>query len=99
MHTNGEAIYETTANPFPVEFEWGRVTKKGNDTLYLFVYQKPENGLIDLPCLYSDEPKAVVPGSIETIMITQNDGKTIIHTQNLKIGPGTTVIKLIGQRN
>ena len=28
MRTNGEAIYGTTASPFPYEFDWGRITQK-----------------------------------------------------------------------
>ena len=36
MKENGEAIYETRANPFDVEFPWGRVTRKGDNTLFSF---------------------------------------------------------------
>ena len=36
--TNGEAIYGTSASPFPTDFEWGRVTTKG-DILYLHLFE------------------------------------------------------------
>ncbi len=40
MKVNGEAIYGTTATPFPKPFAWGRVTSK-NDKLYLLVFDLP----------------------------------------------------------
>ncbi len=42
MAVNGEAIYGTGPNPFPWEFEWGRITTKGN-RLYLLFTQWPEH--------------------------------------------------------
>lgn len=98
LHTNGEAIYETTANPFPVEFNWGRVTKKNDDILYLFVYKKPENGLIELPCSFSDNVIETVLGRNEKIQITQESGKTCVCIQNMNLTHGASVIKLIGKR-
>lgn len=98
MHTNGEAIYETTANPFPVEFEWGRVTKKSNDTLYLLVYNKPENGLIELPCSFAGNVSISILGCNETVQLTQQNGKTSIDIQKITLNPGATVIKLRGKR-
>ncbi|MGE5613827.1 MAG: alpha-L-fucosidase [Bacillota bacterium] len=38
MKTNGEAIYQTKASPFPVKFSWGRITAREN-ILYLHVYE------------------------------------------------------------
>lgn len=49
MKTNGEAIYGTRANPFDKEFEWGRITRKGDDRLYLIMYGKPESGKLNCP--------------------------------------------------
>jgi alpha-L-fucosidase len=40
MRVNGEAIYGTRPNPFPVDFPWGRVTEKGR-RLYLILYSWP----------------------------------------------------------
>lgn len=36
IDVNSEAIYGTQANPYPYEFDWGRITTKGNK-LYLLV--------------------------------------------------------------
>lgn len=41
MAVNGEAIYATAANPWPWEFEWGRVTVKPG-RLFLHFYDWPE---------------------------------------------------------
>jgi alpha-L-fucosidase len=56
MDINGEAIYGTTASPFPTQLPWGRVTKKigtGDTTLYLHVFDDswPEDGKLALPGL------------------------------------------------
>jgi len=40
MAVNSEAIYGTQPNPWPVEFEWGRITAKGQ-RLYLLCTQWP----------------------------------------------------------
>jgi len=40
MAVNGEAIHGTNANPFPYEFEWGRITQKPGK-LYLLFYKWP----------------------------------------------------------
>jgi alpha-L-fucosidase len=40
MEVNSEAIYGTSQNPWPYEFQWGRVTVKGSK-LYLLFYEWP----------------------------------------------------------
>ncbi len=53
MEVNGEAIHATQAGPFPRRLPWGRVTQKRDDsggtTLYLHVWEWPEDGKILLP--------------------------------------------------
>lgn len=48
MKVNGEAIYATDAGPFPRPLPWGRTTQKqtadGSTTLYLHVWNWPEDG-------------------------------------------------------
>lgn len=54
MKINGKAIYGTTASPFITNFEWGRCTKnvnKNNTTLYLHVFELPQDGKLFLPGL------------------------------------------------
>lgn len=48
MKVNGAAIYGTVASPFVEKFPWGRVTRKG-DTLYVHVFDRPQDGVISLP--------------------------------------------------
>ncbi|MET3115255.1 alpha-L-fucosidase [Pedobacter sp. CG_S7] len=53
MKVNGEAIYATKANPL-LEVAWGRITTKetkNGTTLYLTVFQWPENGKLEIPGL------------------------------------------------
>lgn len=53
MKTNAESIHGTTANPFP-KTPWGRCTMKtvdGKTTLYLHVFDWPEDGRLLLPGL------------------------------------------------
>lgn len=47
LKVNGEAIYGTTASPFPY-LKWGRCTKKENK-LYLSVFDWPKNGVLHVP--------------------------------------------------
>jgi alpha-L-fucosidase len=45
MKTNGEAIYGTTASPFPYELPWGRITQKPG-RLYLHLFDWPRGTLV-----------------------------------------------------
>lgn len=47
MKVNSEAIYGTTASPFPY-LKWGRATRKGQK-LYLHVTSWPESGILKVP--------------------------------------------------
>ncbi|MBT7164635.1 MAG: alpha-L-fucosidase [Victivallales bacterium] len=52
MDINGEAIHGSQASPYPYEFDWGRLTQKGN-ALYLLVTSWPADGALTLPGLRS----------------------------------------------
>ena len=53
MAVNSQAIYATEASPFPRRLSWGRCTQKndgkGGVTLYLHVWEWPQDGKILLP--------------------------------------------------
>jgi len=54
MKANGEAIYGTEASPFPRRLPWGRVTRKtagDKTTLYLHIWDWPQDGKLLLPTL------------------------------------------------
>lgn len=55
MKVNGESIYATQASPFK-KLSWGRCTQKEFDIgtrLYLFVFDWPENGILEVPGIYN----------------------------------------------
>jgi alpha-L-fucosidase len=47
MATRGEAIHGTEASPF-AELPFGRATRKGAQTIYLHVFERPADGLLRL---------------------------------------------------
>jgi len=51
MDINRQAIHETSANPYPYEFDWGRITQKGN-TLFL-ILTDPQPGPFRLNGLHT----------------------------------------------
>lgn len=101
MNVNGEAIYGTRANPFDVELPWGRVTRKGDDVVYLLVYEKPDSGLLQLPCTFSGDVRAELLQGGEQIPVSQNgeQGVTAFDIREVKMQHAATVIKVTGHRN
>ena len=100
MNINNEAIYETRANPFDVELEWGRVTRKGDNELFLLVYDKPESGIIEIPCLFDGAVNATLLESGQPVEIVQNaeNKTTSFQINQLNMHPAATVIKVSGTR-
>lgn len=49
LNVNGEAIYGTSKNPFPY-LSYGTATRKGQ-TIYLHIFEWPENGRLMVPLL------------------------------------------------
>jgi alpha-L-fucosidase len=70
MAKNGEAIYGTTASPFP-KLAWGNCTVKGNQ-LYLIVLRPPETGIVDLPGLNNRILSAYPLGQKDLKLIADN---------------------------
>ena len=63
MKINGEAIYGTTASPFPAGLPWGRCTKRvepDGTTLYLHVFTSswPKDGQLVVPDLMNQVERA-----------------------------------------
>ena len=59
LRENGSAIYGTTASPFSSQYDWGRCTGK-DKCLYLTVFDRPADGIIQLVGLYSRPTEAYV---------------------------------------
>lgn len=71
---NGEAIYGTSANPFPQSFTWGEVTAKEN-RLYLILSGKSNRNIV-LPG---------ISGKLKKVSLL-NDSKTILKAKREKEG-------------
>ncbi|HTQ39739.1 MAG TPA: alpha-L-fucosidase [Pirellulales bacterium] len=59
LRVNGEAIYGTSAGPFPKQLAWGRCTQK-DGTLYLHVFDWPSDGKLQVPLLNSQATAALL---------------------------------------
>jgi alpha-L-fucosidase len=84
MDVNGESIYGTTASPFH-RLTWGRCTQKahpGGTTLYLHVFDWPEDGRLFVPGLKS------VPVSIRLLQ----DGKELAAEPVMGAEPGLAIM-------
>lgn len=69
MDVNGEAIHGSGPNPWPYEFDWGRVTCKDNK-LYLLFYKQPKS--FKLYGLRNKVTNASVLGSSALVPYEQN---------------------------
>jgi alpha-L-fucosidase len=77
MKTNGEAIYGTTASPFPY-LSWGRCTQKG-DKLYLHVFNWPKDEKLSVPILNKVTKAYLLTNQKTTFKIEKLQDKNIIH--------------------
>ncbi len=77
MKTNGEAIYGTTASPFPY-LSWGRCTQKG-DKLYLHVFNWPKDEKLSVPILNKVKKAYLLANQKTTFKIDKSQDKNIIH--------------------
>lgn len=75
MKVNGDAIYGTTASPFPF-LSWGRATRKGQ-TLYLHVFNWPENGVLRVP-LDNATRRAYLLSDPGRQLATRRDGSSLV---------------------
>jgi alpha-L-fucosidase len=81
MKTNGEAIYQTTASPF-AKLPFGRCTKRvtaEGTTLYLHVFDWPEDGKLLLPGLQKSLYHATVLATGKTLTTSQTAAGLVVH--------------------
>lgn len=80
LKVNGAAIYGTTASPF-TRLPWGRCTKKltpDGATLYLEVFDWPDNGTLYVPGLTNQVLSASLLATSQSLKTTANqDGVTV----------------------
>jgi len=87
LQKNGNAIYGTTAGPYPYEFNWGSMTQRNkgeNTTLYLNVVDWPKNGIFKLFGLNN---------SIENASLLAN-GKSLSYDAKFNAAAGANVISI-----
>ncbi len=97
MQVNGEAIYGTRANPFDVEFPWGRVTRKGDNTLYLHIYQLPESEEITIPCKFNGKAVATMLKGKQKATVLHSENGCTINFKGIPMDDIATVVKLKGK--
>lgn len=97
MKENGEAIYGTRANPFDVEFPWGRITRKGDNTLYLLIYQLPESGKISIPCKFKGKAVATMLKNKQKVALSQSEKECVINLSGMPMDEVATVVRLKGK--
>lgn len=95
-----QAFYGTRANPFDKEFEWGRITRKGDDRLYLIMYGKPESGKIELPCTFDKgKVKASMLHGNKAVKVEQDAERNmcVIDVSSVQFNEPATVLELQGK--
>ncbi len=50
----------------------GTPYQKGEDITYIFVYDKPDNGELTIPCSFEGDVKAVLLGGEKTVNMSQD---------------------------
>src|ERR1022692_3252404 len=101
MKANGEAIYGTTASPFE-PLAWGRCTKKlarSSATLYLHVYDWPNDGRLVVPGLKNKVTSASLLANGKKLKTSVTDAGVVVEVPAAapdKIS-STVVLKILGE--
>ena len=96
MDVNGESIYGTSAGPFS-SLEWGKCTLKktdGKTTLYLHVFDWPENGKLTVPGLKNSIEKAMLLDGGVQLDTKAVDSDVVISLPGKATDPHVSVIVL-----
>lgn len=96
MDKNGEAIYETTASPF-AKLRWGRATVRTEGkttTLYLHVFDWPQDGRLVVPGLKSAPAKAWLLASGDKVNFESGDTGVTLNVPAQAPDPISTTIAL-----
>jgi alpha-L-fucosidase len=94
MKANSESIYGTTASPIGRP-DWGRVTAKtvdGNTTLYLHVYDWPENGSLAIRDMQGKVTSAKVLATGDAVEIKPAGILNVVNVPRGAVDPIDTVI-------
>jgi len=98
MDLNGEAIYATQAGPFPRRLPWGRVTQKrgasGATTLYLHVWEWPEDGKILLPTVKETPSGGRLLAGGKPVAWKPTDDGLVVELPGAAPDPDVSVVRL-----
>ncbi len=98
MRANSQAIYGTTASPFPRRLPWGRVTQKSNPdgttTLYLHVWDWPADGKILLPTLQTSPSAACAPASGAEVSFEATPDGVVLQLSPSAPDPDVSIIRV-----
>ncbi len=98
MKVNSEAIYGTEASPFARRLPWGRVTRKdapdGGITLYLHVWDWPEDGKILLPTLHELPSSGTVLAGGATVAAERTVDGIVVSLPGDAPDPDVSVVRL-----
>ena len=97
LKINGEAIYGTTASPFPF-LSWGLATRKGQN-IYLHVFSWPKNGKITIPFSNKITKAYLLADASTALIVTPGNGNSVIQLPRFapdKIS-STVVIQFVGE--
>lgn len=92
MKVNGEAIYGTTASPFPTQLEFGRATSKSG-RVYLHVFDWPSDGKLRVPAWGKTPARAFLLASPKkSLKLTATNEGVTIQLPGKAVDPIATVI-------
>ncbi len=92
MDVNGEAIYGTSASPFPY-LSWGRATRKGQ-TLYLHVFDWPSDGRLHVPLSNKVQTAYLLTDPGKKIPVSQEGNRTTLDVPRTAPDPIVSVVAL-----
>ncbi len=94
MDVNAEAIYDTTASPFP-QPSWGRFTKKPG-FLYAHVFEWPGDGQLQIPALKQNVAKAslLTAAGSQSLEVKQSETGIFVSLPAKPPSPIDSVVKL-----
>jgi len=97
LSKNGEAVYKTSASPFPRQLSWGKVTRKGN-SLYLVNFDLSKQTL-DLPGLKTAIKSVKVIGGAGSVSARPIDGGWTVSLDRMPktLGPRVVKVELAGK--
>jgi alpha-L-fucosidase len=92
LKVNGDAIYGTTASPFP-SLDWGRATRKGQ-TLYLHVFDWPRDGNLRVPLKNKVARAHLLANSGQPLAVQADGGQLVVKVPASAPDPIVSVVAI-----